>query len=281
MRVLIRTSKWAIWARRLGSFALPLAVIPVFMHRAGDISTSEFEVIETLAIGLAALALVSSLAAFVHIWVSGQQGWWPAIAGLIFSLICLAPPAILLVDYLRYPPTHEMTTNAADPPPLLLSASPGEPATPAVLQAISLDFPNLRTRNYPLPADQLFAIVEQLVTERGWEVRERRAPADAHAEGQLNAIAMSLLGFRGEVSIRVRPEADGASLDMRSAALTPLYEPGDDAVRIEEFLTALDARVTELAKVQPAGSSDDDTDAEAQPDPTPVVPAPAPRARKH
>jgi hypothetical protein len=33
MRILIRTSKWAIWARRFGSLALPLAAIPVLMHR--------------------------------------------------------------------------------------------------------------------------------------------------------------------------------------------------------------------------------------------------------
>ena len=39
MRILVRTSRWAIWARRLGNFALPLAVIPILMHRAEAINT--------------------------------------------------------------------------------------------------------------------------------------------------------------------------------------------------------------------------------------------------
>ena len=35
MRILIRTSRWAIWARRLGSVAVPLLVIPVLLHHLG------------------------------------------------------------------------------------------------------------------------------------------------------------------------------------------------------------------------------------------------------
>jgi len=33
MRILTRTSKWAIWARRLGGFSLPMLVVPVLLHR--------------------------------------------------------------------------------------------------------------------------------------------------------------------------------------------------------------------------------------------------------
>ena len=48
MRILIRTSKWAIWARRFGSFAVPLTVIPVFMHREQMIASSDFVIIEAI-----------------------------------------------------------------------------------------------------------------------------------------------------------------------------------------------------------------------------------------
>ena len=57
MRILIRTSKWAIWSRRFGSLALPLMVLPVFLHRERLISSTDFFVVEAVAMLVAALAL--------------------------------------------------------------------------------------------------------------------------------------------------------------------------------------------------------------------------------
>src|SRR5688572_14563286 len=101
MRILIRTSKWAIWARRFGSLALPLAVVPVFMHRERMITSDDFHVIELVAMGVAALALVLALGAFVRLWVTGDHGWGKAVTGLIFSLICLAPAVFLFMQTVR------------------------------------------------------------------------------------------------------------------------------------------------------------------------------------
>ena len=128
----------------------------------------------------------------------------------------------------------------------------------------------------------MFDLVDKLVGDRGWDIEQRREPDAGGGDGQINATALSLFGFRDEVSIRVAADGDGSVVDMRSAALTVLHEPGVNGDRVEEFLEALDARVTVLMKDEPAGASDDDTDNDAtstdQP-PTPA-PVPAPRARK-
>ena len=87
MRILIRTSKWAIWARRLGSFAMPLAIIPVFLHRERIISSDDFLLIELVAAGFALVAAFLAIGAYARLWVTGDQGWSRATVGLFFSAI--------------------------------------------------------------------------------------------------------------------------------------------------------------------------------------------------
>jgi hypothetical protein len=280
MRILVRTSKWAVWARRLGSFALPLTIIPVLMHRAGAIPTSTFEIIEIVAIAVALLALATAIGAFVRIWVTGDHGWGRAVIGLICSLACLAPLGMLAFDYLHYPMADEVTTDPADPPPLLSAQAVAAP-TPAAAARLAVAFPNIKPRNYPLAPGQMFDIVDKLVADRGWDVLQRQEPTINDGSGQINALAMTLLGFRDEVSIRLAGSADGTSVSMRSAALTPLHEPGDNATRVEGFLDALDDRITQLQKDQPAGTTADSEDDSADQTPTPApIPLPVARARK-
>ncbi|MDR3475281.1 MAG: DUF1499 domain-containing protein [Devosia sp.] len=278
MRILLRTSNWAIWARRLGSFALPLTIIPVLMHRAHAVSTETFAIIEAVAVLVALAALVASIGAFSRIWVTGDLGWGRAMTGLVFSLLCLLPLGLLTGEYVLYPMVDEVSTERANPPPLL-SGAPFTPLSEATQQRIATAFPNVKNRSYPLPAGQIFTLVDKLAVERGWDVRRRRQPTAAGDDGQLNAIATTLLGLRDEVSIRVAQTTDGSLVAMRAASVGPFYEPGSQGARIEEFLGALDGRVTLLMKDEPAGSSgEDETDAPADQS---VVPAPAPRGKRH
>jgi hypothetical protein len=275
MRILVRTSKWSIWARRLGSFALPLAIIPVFMHRARTITSETFEVTEAVAIGVALLAFLLSIGAFARIWTTGDRGWGRAVTGLALSLICLAPVAFGAVQLLRYPMANDVSTDAANPPPLVSSIPMPPPPTAAELQKLATVFPNIKTRRYPIGAVRTYDLVSKLIEERGWDVRLRRQPETALDGGQINAIATTLLGWRDEVSIRIDADAQGVSVAMRSASLSPVHEPGVNGSRIEEFLTALDARVTLQMRDQPAGALTPDADAEPASPGSPVLPAPA------
>ena len=249
MRILIRTSKWAIWARRLGSFALPVAIIPIFLHRERIISSDDFHIIELVAAGFALVALLLALGAFARLWVTGDQGWARATLGMVFALICLAPMALVLWLAFRYPPVGDVSTNFAKPPALVTVV--GKVSTPAQRSEIEAAFPNARTRTYPIAAEQMFGIIEQLGAANGWEPRARRAPTHPLDEGNLNAIATTLLGWRDEVSVRVLGTASGTTVDMRSAAAHGWHDLGENGRRIEAFLLALDERITLMLRDAP------------------------------
>jgi hypothetical protein len=250
MRILIRTSKWAIWARRFGSLALPLAIVPVIMHRERMITSSDFHVIEIVALGVAALALLLSLGAFARLWVTGDLGWGKAVTGLLLSLVVLTPAVLLFSQMLRYPAISDVTTDFSRPPGLVTQTEAAL-ATRAWRPAIEAAFPNARNRSYPIEAGQMYALISSLVQARGWELRARREPQTPLAEGQINSIATTLLGWRDEVVIRVQGESSGSTIAMRSTALHAGPDFGENGRRIEEFLAALDQRVTEMLRNAP------------------------------
>ena len=251
MRVLVRTSKLAVWSRRFGSFALPVAIIPVIMHRERLIDSGTFQLIETVAIALALVALVLAIAAVARLWVTGDQGWGKALMGLFFSLICLLPVGAGAAVAMRYPPVTDITTDRADPPILMSGLLPPD-LDSAMAARVAQSFPNAQTRTYRLAPNEVFVLANALALARGWDIRLRRAPQTELDEGQLNAISMTLLGWRDEVSIRFRGFVEGTEVAMRSASLSGFPDLGGNGSRIEEFLAALDLEVTTLIREMPA-----------------------------
>jgi hypothetical protein len=264
MRILIRTSKWAIWARRFGSLALPLTIIPVLLHREQLITSSDFAVIEAVAAGVALLAVFLALGAFGRLWMTGDQGWSKAGWGLFFGIVCLLPFAYLGYEAMRYPMVNEVTTDAADPL-LLVSPVRVAPTSAPLREQIAAIFPNVQTRTYPVDATEMFTIVDDLVEARGWDVRTRRAPPTALDIGQINAIAVTLFGWRDEVAIRVTGTAQGSVIDMRSVPLGGFHDFGENGKRIEEFLLALDQKITLTLRDAPQAAATPDTDTPAPP----------------
>lgn len=249
MRILIRTSKLAIWARRLGAFALPLALLPVLLHRERVISSDEFLVIETAAAGFALLAFILAISAYARLWVSGDRGWVRASIGLLFSLICLLPMGVVAWLALHYPVIGDVSTDDLRPPQLV--GAVGRAMTGAQRDDILAVFPNARTRSYPIEAQQMFGIVEQLALASGWELRARRAPTTPFDVGQLNLLSTSLLGWRDEVVLRVSGLAAGSTVDMRSTPTHGWFDLGENGRRVESFLLGLDNRVTLLLRDAP------------------------------
>ncbi len=251
MRILIRTSKWAIWARRFGSFALPLAAIPVFLHREHTISSENFAIIEIVAMAIAALAVVLAFGAFVRLWITGDQGWWKATLGLFFGLLCLAPAVWLATLAFRYPMVTDVPTDFSNPPQLVTFV-PSHFIGPEERQRIETAFPNARSRTYPVDAAQMFDVVSDLVDAQGWDPRARRVPQSALDGGQLNAVATTLFGWRDEVVVRITGSGDGSTVAMRSTSLTTgIHDFGENGKRVEQFMLALDTAITELLRDAP------------------------------
>jgi hypothetical protein len=283
MRVLIRTSPAAIWARRFAALALPLTILAVLLHYGGQLDGRAFTIAAAVAIAVSVLALVLSLAALVTLWFSGDRGWGRAFGAFFIALVCLLPAAAAAYAVWHYPDVGDVTTDPGSPP-LLMSTLPLDPAGVASDPAVLVKaFPGLRSRRYSLDAPSLFQLLAKLVADRGWKVIGQTAPATGLDVGQINALATALGGWRDEVAIRVSGDSAGSVVDMRSAALSPGPDLGANGRRIVDFLSDLDAQVTRRLRNSPANSPGDQGDQGDQAGPdsdsdiiTAPVPAPAP-----
>lgn len=242
-----------------------MTILPVLLHREQMISSSDFAVIGAVAAAIAALAVLLALGAFARLWVTGDRGWGRAVWGMLFGLVCLVPFAWLGYEALRYPMVNEVTTTDIADPLELVSGVTVAPTSAAMRDKVAETFPNARTRSYPVDATEMFTIVEGLVDQRGWDVRVRRAPPTALDVGQINAVSMTLFGWRDEVAIRVAGTAQGSTIDMRSVPLGQFHDFGENGRRIEEFLLALDEKITLTLRDQPQAPAATDTEAPPAP----------------
>ena len=265
MRIFIRTSKWAIWARRLASLSVPLLILPVVFYRLGQIDNVMFLASLAVGFGVVALTLALAVVAIVHLWNSGYLGWPMAVFALFVGLVCMAPFAYAGLQAERYPFANDVATAPRETLPLVLDAVTRTmpPPVPLPPDEAAIAFPNAHTRNYPLTAEQTYEMALLLVTQRGWDVRLSRAPAGIGGEGRLNARVTTLIGWRDEVVLHVRPDAAGSEVDMRSVSLDAPHDLGGNGRRIEDFLATLDAEITILLRdspniTQPVPDLDDD-----------------------
>lgn len=253
MRILIRTSKTAIWARRIGRIAIPLVILPVGMHHLGLIDSPSFFTVAILALIVSALAFLVGLLALIRLWFSGDQGWGKALAGLFLGLICLAPFAYYGYYAWRYPPVTDIATVPRGELPLLFLPDTAKMPPPKL---ISPDeqmriFPNATTRTYPLDVVSLFGVVERLVENEGWDIRRTVAPGPDGTPGRINARITTIPGWREEAVFRVAPTPTGAKVDMRSASINAPHDFGSNGSRIARFMVNLDNEVTTLLRDNP------------------------------
>lgn len=257
MRILVRTSKWAVWARRFGALALPLAAIPVLLHRGHLITSDNFLAVETVAIVVAVAAVAMALIAFMRLWFTGDQGWGRAAVAFVFGAICLLPAAYFAWQATSIPASPDVSTDFAGSPQLV-SFVESRFIGPEERARVEAAYPNARSRTYPIEAPQMFEVVGRLVEAEGWDVRAERAPLGPLDTGQVNAVVTTLLGFSQEVAVRVAGSADGATIDMRSASLSSFPDFGENGQRVEAFLLELDNQVTLMLRNAPAQPSAQD-----------------------
>jgi hypothetical protein len=241
MRILVRTSKLAIWARRLALFAAALILISTGLHFFGQITADVFAISLMIGTVSGAAAFLIGIVAYIRLWFTGDRGWGPASVGFILGLVCLAPAGFTLALSELYPSTADVTTALVDPPQLL-KARPNHPDIDP--ETVLASFPNLITRIYQIPPEVLFALGQSLARANGWEILAATAPTQTSV-GRLNALRYSLLGFENEIAFRVSPSSIGALIDLRAASLNPVYHDlGDNGRAIEAFLLALDVSVS-------------------------------------
>jgi uncharacterized protein (DUF1499 family) len=238
-------SRSAKWSPRLAWFALAVVVLAVLLMRLGQVEYQSGLV--TLGAGLAfAVAAVGlSLVAFIRIWQEGRRGLSSAIKGLVIATLVLAYPAFLGLKAITLPPISDVSTDTEEPPQFSRSRAALLARDGRVPPDASPEARDLQREAYvqiaPLTLDvgpeEAFALVRKAAENLGWQVIETVPPGGRQGLGRLEAIDHTLvLKLPEDITVRLRPRADGTRIDIRSASRFGGHDFGSNASRIRGFL---------------------------------------------
>ena len=244
-----RTSRLAIWARRLALFSLAATFIAVVIVRSGALDI--VPALSTLA-GALVLALVAILLAFaagVVIWTEGIGGVREAVTALLIGLVLIAYPLYLGVKAYRLPAIYDVTTDPIDPPRFeaiaRLRPRDANPVAYAGLHIAELQrkaYSDIEPDLTTATPQEAYDAVLKVITKRKWHIVDARPPQGAAPrDGLIEAIARTpILSFRDDVAVRVRATADGARIDVRSASRYGRHDLGANAARVRALIEDVD-----------------------------------------
>ncbi len=165
--------------------------------------------------------------------------------GAILSRAAMALPGTLLIlvtlgSGRDVPPIHDISTDTADPP--VFSAAVERRGKDSNTLAIKPDVIETQLGAYPhittlVSADNLedtYRRALQVARDLGWEVYRE----DLNG-GYIEAVeTTAIMGFKDDVVIRIRTNAEGTIVDLRSVSRVGRSDLGANAARIERFAEA-------------------------------------------
>src|SRR4051794_29824217 len=256
-------SSLATWARNLAIFSIVAVVVSILIVRFGFLGMKPALATFFGALACAALSILVGLAAFAAIWQNGSRGMSRILLALIIDAVILAYPVYLGLQYRKLPPIHDITTDPIDPPRFeaLARLRAGEGTNPTVYAGLysaeqqRVAYPDIETVELELPAQRAYEVTLALINKRKGRVADERPP-QPRREGHIEAIAQTLImGFREDISIRVRPDGEDSRVDIRSASRYFDSDLGSNAARVKKFIddlnTAADADALKPVKKTP------------------------------
>jgi uncharacterized protein (DUF1499 family) len=242
------TSRLAIWARRCAFFSLTATILSIVIVRSGILEPIPALATFGGALMFAVLGIVLAFGAFIVVWTDGIDGVGYAFAAIAIGVFLLAYPAYLGYRAYKLPMINDITTDPIDPPrfDVLARLRPRDTVAYAGLYAAELQrkaYPDIEPLSISVPPKVAYDAAIAVITKRKWRVVVDRPPQPGRRDGQIEAVARTpIMGFRDDVSIRVRSEDDGARIDMRSASRYGRHDLGTNASRIRGLLEEIDAR---------------------------------------
>ena len=235
---------------RAGRWSLLLGLAAPLAAASGALAASRELVSAFVGFQIFALSLPFALVGLVLGWVGllrSRRGRNPtarrqSLAGSIFSVLTLSAVGGLALPSAPYPVINDITTDLADPPKFVkcteLVPNRGRDMSypPAFAAEQRKGYANLA--GTVLPIEPLFAVeraVAALESIPGTTIVE----VDPEA-GRIEAISMTrVFRFVDDIVVRVRPDAAGSRVDMRSKSRDGKGDLGANAARIESFMLAL------------------------------------------
>ena len=212
---------------------LPLAVLTV---RSGAWQQG----LMLYAIACAGSALLL-LILIIFLLLPGYALWRRGIAGrAIFTF----PGTILLLTLVAgggdYPPIHDISTDLGDPPVFTAAQQVRGPdanpldINPEAIEQQGKAYPDVQTLRTDMSIEQAFALAAQVAETLGWEIYHK----DLNA-GVIEAVdTTAIMAFKDDIVIRLRTDAQGTKLDLRSVSRVGVSDLGANAERIRGFQDA-------------------------------------------
>ncbi|MFE1601118.1 DUF1499 domain-containing protein [Methylobacterium sp. ID0610] len=238
----------APWSLRFAWFALAVVGIALILVRDPRAETGPALAALGAGVVVAALAVLLALGAFVRIWNEGARGLGTAVGGLLLAGLVLAYPGYMAARGLMLPRLTDISTDIAEPPAFSRSraayaARAGRlppDVTPAARALQREAYPQIAPLTLDLGADEAYQLALKAAANRKWQVVEAYRPGGRVGNGRIEAVVRSrLLGLPYDVTVRVKPRADGARLDVRAASRYGDRDFGQNADHIRSYLEEL------------------------------------------
>jgi uncharacterized protein (DUF1499 family) len=189
----------------------------------------------SLLLGLIALVVTRARAA-----QPARPGRRDAVAATAIGAVLVVVFALLAARGGGVPAIHDVTTDPNDPPQFVASARAAEnqgrdltyPHGKGDVTALQrAAYPDLEPIRLDVPPDETLRRAQRAAGELGWKVVE----VDESA-GRLEANATSrIFRFVDDIVVRVRPDAGGSIVDVRSTSRVGESDLGANAARITAF----------------------------------------------
>lgn len=247
-------SSLATWARNLAVFSVVAVVVSIAIVRFGFLEVKPALATFFGALACAVLSILTGFAAFAAIWQNGSRGMGRILLAFMISAVVLAYPAYLGLQYRKLPKIHDITTDPIDPPRFeaLARLRSGGGANTAVYAGLysaeqqRLAYPNIETVELEVPALRAYEVTLALVNKRKWRVVDERPP-QPRRDGRIEAIAQTpIMGFREDVSIRIKPDGEGSRVDIRSSSRYFESDLGSNAARVSKLIEDINSAADQV-----------------------------------
>lgn len=237
-------SRAATWSVRTALFALVVTLYGVMLVRGGQQGAPGLAALGSgfvLALGAVVLAALAAAA----MWNRGVRGIGRAIWATLIGFSLLAGPVYVVVQIVALPALNDISTDIEDPPAFARSRAAQAARAGHVPRELPREARAVQREAYQriipvvtdLPPEEAFALALRAATGMGWQIIERLPPGGRAQIGRIDAIATTrVLRFHDDITIRVRPRADGSRIDIRSASRIGKHDLGANAARIQDYL---------------------------------------------
>jgi uncharacterized protein (DUF1499 family) len=223
-------------------------MLAIIIERAGLLEIEPVLATFAAALAMAVIAILLALVALVSVWRHGIEGLGAAITAILIGIALLAYPAYLGTKALRLPAIADVTTDPIDPPRFetvgRLRSREANPIAYAGLYAAELQkaaYPDIVPLETTTSAQTAYEAARTVITKRRWQVINERPPQPGRRDGYIEAVARTpIMGFRDDVSIRVRAETDGARIDARSSSRYGSFDFGANASRVRGLMNEIE-----------------------------------------